>query len=136
MKFSKIIWIVVGMISFGLGTAGTVLPILPTVPLYLLTLFCFVNSSSRMHNWFVNTGLYKRYLLPYLQAGGLTKRVKIGLIAFVTLQIFIAALIVHKSFVGMVILAALYIGFLISMLFIVKTIPSKSESKEVNMDIE
>ena len=32
-----------------LGTIGIALPILPTVPFYLLTAFCFANSSERLH---------------------------------------------------------------------------------------
>ena len=42
MKSSfKIFWIVLGFLCLGLGTIGIVLPILPTVPFYMATLFCF-----------------------------------------------------------------------------------------------
>lgn len=132
MKLCKILWISVGLVAFTFGTMGTFLPILPTVPLYLLSLVCFANSSQRLHDWFVKTGLYKRFLLPYLQAGGLTRRAKTFLIFFVSLQIFIAAVIVRKSLVGLLILAALYIGFMISMLFIVKTVHTQTEKKPVS----
>lgn len=128
MKLRKILWLTAAFISFGLGTLGTFLPILPTVPLYLLAAFCFANSSERLHNWFVNTGLYKRHLLPYLQAGGLTRKVKIILILGVSFQIGVAAFLVRKSLIGLVILGVLYLGFLISMLFIVKTVPLQEKS--------
>lgn len=49
----KIIWIVLGFICLGLGTIGVVLPILPTVPFYMATLFCFAKSSERLHQWFI-----------------------------------------------------------------------------------
>lgn len=122
MKLKKILWITGGLIAFALGTAGTVLPIVPTVPLYLLAAFFFINSSNSMYDWFVRTKLYKKHLLPYLQAGGLTAKAKKALIIFVTLQIIIAALIVKDSIVGMIVLAVLYTGFLLSMVFAVKTI--------------
>ena len=37
----KIIWILLGFISLILGTLGIILPILPTVPFYMATVFCF-----------------------------------------------------------------------------------------------
>lgn len=36
----KVVWIVLGFLCLGLGTIGIVLPILPTVPFYMATLFC------------------------------------------------------------------------------------------------
>ena len=71
MKLRKIIFILSGLCTLALGTLGVFLPILPTVPLYLLTLILFANSSDRLHTWYVQTKLYKKFLLPYLQAGAL-----------------------------------------------------------------
>ena len=42
----RIVWIVVGFLCLGLGTVGIVLPILPTVPFYMATVFCFAKSSK------------------------------------------------------------------------------------------
>ena len=36
----RYVFLTIGSISFALGTAGIVLPLLPTVPFYMLTLFC------------------------------------------------------------------------------------------------
>ncbi len=38
------IWIVLGFLCLGLGTMGIVLPILPTVPFYMATVFCFAKA--------------------------------------------------------------------------------------------
>ena len=51
----KIFWIVLGFLCLGFGTIGIVLPILPTVPFYMATLFCFAKSSERLHTWFIGT---------------------------------------------------------------------------------
>lgn len=134
MKLRKIISLMIAFIAFGLGTLGIFLPILPTVPLYLLAACCFANSSERLHTWFVNTGLYKRHLLPYLKAGGITRKAKIILILGVSMQIGVAAYLVRKSLLGLIILGALYLGFLISMLFIVKTVaPQEKPPKAVKI---
>ena len=53
----KIVWIVLGFLCLGLGTIGIVLPILPTVPFYMATLFCFAKSSKKLHDWFIGTNL-------------------------------------------------------------------------------
>ena len=46
----RYIFLTMGAISFALGTAGIVLPLLPTVPFYMLTLFCLARGSERFHN--------------------------------------------------------------------------------------
>ena len=41
----KILYIMIGCISLGLGIIGVILPILPTIPFVLLAAFCFAKSS-------------------------------------------------------------------------------------------
>ena len=85
MSIKKIIFIVLGCICLALGTVGVVLPILPTVPFYLATAFCFANSSERLHTWFVDTGLYKKHLQSYVEKRGMLLKTKISIITTVTL---------------------------------------------------
>ena len=63
----KIFWILLGFLCLGLGTIGVVLPILPTVPFYMATLFCFAKSSEWLHTWFTGTNLYKKHLDSFVQ---------------------------------------------------------------------
>ena len=63
----KILWIILGFLCLGLGTVGVVLPILPTVPFYMATLFCFAKSSEKLHSWFIGTKLYKKHLDSFLK---------------------------------------------------------------------
>ena len=130
MKLRKLLFISSGFLTLALGTLGIFLPVLPTVPLYLLTLILFANSSRRLHSWYIQTGLYKKYLLPYLEAGGLTRRAKGWLIGFVTLQILIAVWLLRNSILGICICAAVYLGFLLSMRLAVKTIVLPEKGKE------
>ena len=62
MKYNpiKVIWIVLGTICLILGSIGIILPILPTVPFFLATLFCYGNSSETLKQWFINTRVYKK----------------------------------------------------------------------------
>jgi len=50
----RFIWLFIGSSALGLGTLGIFLPLLPTVPFYLLAAFGFSQSSTKMHNWMLN----------------------------------------------------------------------------------
>lgn len=125
MKLRKIILLPIAGIAFGLGTLGIYLPVLPTVPLYLLTLAALTGSSERLKNKFIASKLYKKYLEPYKKAGGLTARSKSLLILWVTVQITVSAILIGARPILQIVLWGLYAGFMISMLFIVKTVERK-----------
>lgn len=84
MKLKKIIFIIIGCVSLGIGCGGIVLPILPTVPFFLLTVFCFANSSEKLHNWFVNTKMYKKHLDSFVKKKGMTVKTKVTILSSVT----------------------------------------------------
>lgn len=43
-----------GAVFLGLGAVGIFVPMLPTVPLWLLAAACFARSSARVYNWLMN----------------------------------------------------------------------------------
>lgn len=47
------LYALVGWLSVGLALAGSVLPLLPTVPFLLLAAVCFSRASPRFHTWLV-----------------------------------------------------------------------------------
>lgn len=77
----KILYIMIGCISLGLGIIGVILPILPTVPFVLLAAFCFARSSERLDGWFKNTKLYRENNIK----NGMTKQAKIRIMCSVSL---------------------------------------------------
>ena len=58
----RYVWMALGILCLVLGTIGVVLPILPTVPFYMATVFCFAKGSKTLHDWFLGTRLYKKHL--------------------------------------------------------------------------
>ena len=65
MNIKKILYIIFGCISFGLGAVGAVLPVLPTFPFLIFAAFCFARSSKKLDKWFKGTKLYKNNLETY-----------------------------------------------------------------------
>lgn len=83
-RILRIIYIIIGFISFGLGTVGIVIPILPTVPFYLLTAFCFVRGSEKFANWFLNSKFYKDHVGNFAKHRVMTIYGELILLSFVS----------------------------------------------------
>ena len=66
----KILYMILGCISVGLGAAGVVIPVLPTVPFLMFAAFCFAGSSKKLDRWFKNTKLYKENLADFAAGRG------------------------------------------------------------------
>ena len=124
MSLKKIIFVIVGCICLALGTVGVVLPILPTVPFYLATAFCFANSSERLHSWFVNTGLYKKHLQSYVEKRGMLLKTKVSIIATVTLLMGFGFFMMARKgiWIPCIILAVVWVCHIVYFVFGVKTI--------------
>jgi inner membrane protein ybaN len=76
----KIIYVILGFVSMGLGIVGSFLPGLPTVPFLLLASFFFARGSERFHRWFTQTKIYKNYLEDFEKNRSMTLKAKIGLL--------------------------------------------------------
>lgn len=66
------------------GCIGIVLLILPTVPFFLLTVFCFANSSQKLHDWFIGTKRYRKHLEFFVQRKDMTRKAKASIPTSVT----------------------------------------------------
>ena len=117
----RYIFLTIGAISFCLGTAGIVLPILPTVPFYMLTLFCLARGSERFHRMFLESRLYKKTVGAYERDKALTLRTKLSILASVTTIMLIGAYFSRNIPVALIIIAIVWIAHIIALLFIVKT---------------
>lgn len=118
----KAFFIALGCVSLALGTIGIVLPILPTVPFYLLTAFCFANSSERLHDWFIHTTVYKKYIGSYFRRRGMTKKAKCLLIGTVTAIMVPGFILMDKVPVGRTIMLVVWVGHIFYFGFKVQTI--------------
>lgn len=125
----KIVWIALGFISLALGTVGIVLPILPTVPLYMLTVFCFTKSSKRLHDWFVGTSLYKKYLESFVQSKSMTLKSKLTVMGTVTLVMALGFIMMSRMPVGRICLTVVWVCHILYFVFRIKTVPENLEAE-------
>lgn len=55
----RVLYIVLGLLFLALGTVGIVLPLLPTVPFYLLAAFFLGKGSRKLDAWFKGAAFYQ-----------------------------------------------------------------------------
>ena len=92
----RIFWILLGFICLGLGAVGIVLPILPTVPFFMATVFCFAKSSKRLHDWFIGTKLYKKHLDSFVKERAMTLRTKLCILLPASAMLIIAMILMSS----------------------------------------
>ena len=128
MKLKRLIFLILGFLCLGLGCVGVALLILPTVPFFLVTVFCFANSSQKLHDWFVSTKLYKKHLESFVKKKGMTVQTKVGVIIPVTLLMGFGFFMMMREnvVVPSVILAIIWVCHIIYFVFGVKTIHKKA----------
>lgn len=132
----KAFFIALGCVSLALGTIGIVLPILPTVPFYLLTAFCFANSSERLHDWFIHTTVYKKYIGSYFRRRGMTKKAKCLLIGTVTAIMVPGFILMDKVPVGRAIMLVVWVGHIFYFGFKVQTITQQEADEAIAETLE
>lgn len=108
----KILLMIIGTVSLGLGVIGIMLPVLPTTPFLLLSLACYMRSSSKLHNFILSNKYLAPYVKDYISGNGIPIASKKKAIFLIWLTIgFSVVFIIDKIFVKM-------------MLFIIATIVS------------
>lgn len=76
-SIKKILLIIAGSISLGLGVLGILLPLLPTTPFLLLAAACYIRSSDKLYQWLITNKYFGSYILNYREGKGIPLKAKI-----------------------------------------------------------
>lgn len=119
---------VLAWLALGVGAVGVVVPILPTTPLVLLASVLFAKSSPRFDAWLRTTGLYRSYVVPFRETGGMTARKKVTMFAVTAATCGVSFALVDVL-AARAILAAVVVGMGAALALRIKTITPEEEAR-------
>lgn len=110
----KILYMALGCLTFGLGTLGIFLPILPTTIFYILTAFFWMRSSDFLYTKFIESTYYKKYIQESIVEKKITPFGRVKLFSTLFVIFAIPCLIVRNPFMTTT-LAIVFLAHLIGL---------------------
>jgi uncharacterized membrane protein YbaN (DUF454 family) len=81
----KPIWLLLGLLSLGIGIVGIVLPLIPTTGPLLVAAFAFARSSDRLHDWLMNHPRFGKFITDFREGRGIPLKTKVTAVIAMTL---------------------------------------------------
>ncbi|MAW66615.1 MAG: hypothetical protein CL708_01920 [Chloroflexi bacterium] len=82
----RILWILLGSLSVGMGVIGIFVPGWPTTIFLIVASYFYIRSSRRLYNWLINNKLLGIYIKNYLLGKGMPLKAK--LISLIIMWLF------------------------------------------------
>jgi hypothetical protein len=109
-KIVRAFFFVFGTVFLVLGAIGIVLPILPTTPFLLLSLACYLRSSTRMTHWMLNNKYFGKYIRNYKEGKGIPLKTKIFAIFVLWITIVFSAFLIIDILLVQILLVVIAVG--------------------------
>ncbi len=94
-----------------------------------MVLFCFSQSSTRLHDWFTGTDLYKKNLESYVRKEGMQMKTKVSIVATVTLLMASGFICMKNVPVGRIVLSVVWVCHVIYFLLCKDTSGRKNRKR-------
>ncbi|NGN42711.1 DUF454 domain-containing protein [Mesorhizobium sp. CGMCC 1.15528] len=72
----RVLWNAVGFSSLAAGAAGTVLPLLPATPFFILAAYAFSRGSPKVESWLLEHPLWGPMILDWRRNRAISKKAK------------------------------------------------------------
>ena len=77
-RVARPFWLIAGLLAVALGTLGIALPLLPTVPFYLLAAFCFARSNKAWEDRLLNHPQWGPPIVRWRERRAISRRAKLA----------------------------------------------------------
>lgn len=111
----RVVLVVVGTISLGMGVVGIFLPVLPTTPFLLLAAACYARASTRLYGWLLGQPTFGPIIVEWRRSRSLPPGVRIRALLLVGLTFGVSIALVGDPLVraglvatGLILAAFLY----------------------------
>lgn len=110
MSLARPFWLTAGITSFAVGTVGIVLPILPTVPFYLLAAFCFARSNQKWEQWLLDHAIWGPPIRRWRERGAISRKAKISAVTAMSVGAVVTWFTLGWPWVGISLLVLVIAG--------------------------
>ena len=76
-KSIRLLWVLLGSISVGMGVIGNFVPGWPTTIFLIVASYFYIRSSEKLYNWLLNNKILGIYLKNYYSGKGMPLQAKI-----------------------------------------------------------
>ena len=130
-RLIRALYVVGGTLALVLAILAIFVPGLPVTPLALLSAALYAKSSEKLYNWLLNNKILGPRIKAYQRRKGITRKGKVGVIAFMTVMVLFSSFIVIRDnmTIRVVILAMGLIGS-ITVWFFVPTAKADTEKPD------
>lgn len=78
MTIGRRLWLAAGVIAFALGSIGIAVPLLPTVPFYILAAFCFARSNTAWEARMIAHPRIGPHIIAWRTHGSISRKGKVA----------------------------------------------------------
>ncbi|MGM0218392.1 YbaN family protein [Enterococcus sp. AZ126] len=127
----KLLYISLGCLTFGLGTIGIFLPILPTTIFYILTAFFWMRSSEYLYTKFIESAYYQKYIQESIIERKITPLGRVKLFSMLFVIFALPCILVRNPFMTATLAIVFLLHFVgLNLYFNKKNLTSLKEANE------
>jgi uncharacterized membrane protein YbaN (DUF454 family) len=106
----KIILMSAGFLLVALGIIGAILPIMPSIPFFIIASVCFSKSSEKFHNLLLDNRLIGPHIKRYHENNGIKLKTKIIFIIIQWVGILGTYILLIHNFYGRILMVIIAMG--------------------------